>query len=203
MIKFLKLLQFKQKNSSDEIINSQNNKYNIIFSENSYIRMPSKISGGNFIKIGKSSVIGHNSWIATFDKYFEQNFSPNIEIGDNVSIGNFACLTAIDSIKIHDGCLFSEHVYVTDHFHGSDPSSGKRPLLQPLFSKGPVEIGENTFIGYRVTVLSGVKIGKNCVIGAHSVVNKTIPDNCMVVGSPAKIIKRFNFENKEWENEIS
>ena len=55
--------------------------------------------------------------------------------------------------------------------------------------KGGVEIGENCWIGARVTILDGVKIGNNSVVGAHSFVNKDVPENVVVAGCPAKIIK--------------
>ena len=61
-----------------------------------------------------------------------------------------------------------------------------------------VEIGDGTWIGENVCIL-GVKIGKNCVIGANSVVTKDIPDYSVVVGSPAVIIKKFNITANRWE----
>lgn len=199
--------KFKEKIKSTLInfINADSTKVdsNIFVSkigENSKIHSPSKISGGKNITIGNGSFIGHNSWLATFDKYGDQKFQPEIKIGNKVSIGNFACITAIDSIEIQDGCLISEHVYISDHYHGADPATKIPPIDQPLFSKGKVILGENTFVGYRVSILSGVKIGKNCVIGAHAVVNKDIPDYCMVAGIPAKIIKQYNFESNSWES---
>ena len=63
----------------------------------------------------------------------------------------------------------------------------------------PVKIGKNVWIGEGVIVLPGVTIGDGCVIGAHSVVNKSFEPNTMIVGTPAKAIKRYSFENKRWE----
>ena len=165
---------------------------------NSSIENPKVISGAENISIGSNTSIGHSSWIAAFNSYLNQNFSPNIIIKNNVRIGNYACITAIDEIVIEDGCLFSEYVYISDHYHGVDPSTNLSPKDQPLFSKGKVFIGKNTFVGYRVTILSGVTLGRNCVIGSHSVVNKSFPDYSMIAGSPAKVIKTFNFEKNDW-----
>ncbi len=53
----------------------------------------------------------------------------------------------------------------------------------------PVKIGNNVWIGSHVIILPGVTIGNNCVIGAGSVVNKSIPDNSTAVGVPAKVVK--------------
>jgi acetyltransferase-like isoleucine patch superfamily enzyme len=88
---------------------------------------------------------------------------------------------------------------VSDHTHGYDPIPGKFPLDQDLFSKGPVILEAACFIGYRVSVMPGVRIGKGCVIGSHSVVTKNIPDYCMAAGVPAKIIKKYNFNTLRWE----
>ena len=62
-----------------------------------------------------------------------------------------------------------------------------------------MKIGDNVWLGEGVIVMPGVTIGNGCVIGAHSVVNKSIPDNCIAVGTPAKIIKRYSFDSKKWE----
>ena len=171
---------------------------NLKLGSNSSIENPKVISGAENISIGSNTSIGHSSWIAAFNSYLNQNFSPNIIIKNNVRIGNYACITAIDEIVIEDGCLFSEYVYISDHYHGVDPSTNLSPKDQPLFSKGKVFIGKNTFVGYRVTILSGVTLGRNCVIGSHSVVNKSFPDYSMIAGSPAKVIKTFNFEKNDW-----
>lgn len=59
-------------------------------------------------------------------------------------------------------------------------------------------IGDNCYIGLGVKIVKPVKIGNNVVIGANAVVNKDIPDDCMVAGMPAKIIKKYNHEIKAW-----
>jgi lipopolysaccharide O-acetyltransferase len=128
----------------------------------------------------------------------KKKYKPAIRIGNGVSIGKYSCITAINLIEIADGTLISEHFYTSDHSHGYDPLTGVSPVQQDLISKGPVIIGENCFIGYRVTVLPNVTIGRNCVIGSHSVVTKNIPDYSMVAGSPARIIKKYDFQLKDW-----
>lgn len=65
---------------------------------------------------------------------------------------------------------------------------------------GGVSIGDETWIGTGVVIAGTVTIGKHCVIGANSVVTKDIPDYCVAAGNPCKIIKRYSFETKQWEN---
>lgn len=172
--------------------------YGIIIPKSSFFEKPNLVIGGGNMHIGESCTIGHSAWLAAYENYRGQCFKPKLIIGNNVKIGNFVCITCIDEITVEDGCLFSEYVYISDHYHGYDPIDNIEPAKQPLFSKGKVRIGCNTFVGYRVTILSGVTIGKNCVIGAHSVVTKSFPDYSMVAGVPAKIIKRYDFERRDW-----
>lgn len=178
-----------------------NNSLGIKIGSNSFLENPKTLNGGEYIEIKDNSSIGHSSWLGAFDKYYNQFFKPKIIISSNVRIGNYACITAIDEVLIKDGCLLSEYVYISDHYHGFDPTLNLPPKDQPLFSKGKVVIGENSFIGYRVTILSGVKLGKNCVVGAHSVVTKSFPDYSMIAGSPARLIMTFDFESKQWKDE--
>lgn len=59
-------------------------------------------------------------------------------------------------------------------------------------------IGEGSWIGTHCGIIGDVHIGKHCVVAANSVVTKDIPDYCVVAGAPAKIIKKYDFETKEW-----
>jgi acetyltransferase-like isoleucine patch superfamily enzyme len=164
----------------------------------SQIQLGYTIEGGKYITVGYNSFIGKNAWLGCFDNVLNEQYQPSIQIGNEVSIGKYSCITSINLIKISDGCLISEYFYVSDHTHGFNPSLGIPPLKQKLVSKGPVLIGENCFIGYGVTISPNVVIGKNCVIGSHSVVTKNIPDYSMVAGVPAKVIKKFNFQLNDW-----
>ena len=112
-------------------------------------------------------------------------------------IGGYCQIHAVSNISIGNGCVLSEYVYLADGAHGMDPNKGLI-MNQELSSKGTVIIGDNTFIGFGATVLPGVVIGRNCVIGARTVVTKSCPDYSMLAGSPAKIIRKFDFATGEW-----
>ena len=87
-------------------------------------------------------------------------------------------------------------MYISDNLHGYKDI--KTPIWkQPIVQNRDVEIGEGSWIGENVCIL-GVHIGKHCVIGANSVVTHDIPDYSVAVGSPAKVIKRYDFENNQW-----
>jgi acetyltransferase-like isoleucine patch superfamily enzyme len=117
-------------------------------------------------------------------------------IGDGSCIGNFNHIYATKSIVIGKNVLTADKVYISDNLHGYEDIS--LPILhQPIKQIGTVIIGDGSWLGENVCVI-GAKIGVNCVIGANSVVTKDIPDYCVAVGSPAKIIKRYCFEKQEW-----
>jgi acetyltransferase-like isoleucine patch superfamily enzyme len=156
----------------------------------SYIYRPRRIDGAQFIRIGAHSTVDRFGWLSALDSYAGVQFHPEIFLGNDVHIGRYCCITAISNVVIEDGCLLSEHVYVSDHGHGMDPQEGLL-VEQKLVSKGPVSIGAHTFVGYRACILPGVILGKHCIVGANSVVTHSFPDFSVVAGSPAKLIK-FN-----------
>ena len=190
---------FRKFDAYFEQVFSSENRWGVVIDRTSSFEIPFQIDGGSYIEIGKSSSIGKHAWLGAFISYLEgDKFSPLIKIGDNVRIGNHACITSINRIVIGDGTLISEYFYASDHSHGISPEVGVPPISQPLFSREGVDIGHNCFIGYRVTILPGVKLGKNCVVGSHSVVTKSFPDYSMIAGVPARLIKTYNFDSHTW-----
>lgn len=163
----------------------------------SYIYRPRRINGAKYIQIGDRSTIDKFGWLSALSFYAGETFTPRIVLGNDVHIGRYACLTSIRGIVIEDGCLLSEHVYISDHGYGLDPEAGLL-VEQPLVSKGEVHIQPHTFIGYRACILPGVTLGKHCVVGANSVVTHSFPDYSMVAGVPARLIKTYSPTQHAW-----
>jgi len=95
--------------------------------------------------------------------------------------------------------LTGPHVYIADHNHNYlNPNVHiyKQGVLAEENSR--VIIGEGTWLGTNVVIVGSVKIGKQCVVGANTVVTKDIPDYSVAVGIPARVIKRYDFEKKKW-----
>lgn len=165
--------------------------------EGSYIYRPHRILSPGSIKMGCNSKINPHSYILSLVKYGSYQYSPEIIIGNDVYIGRYLYLVAIDSIRIEDGCVLSEYVYITDNFHGLHPDRG--PIMeQQLESKGPVHIGKSCFLGFRVVIMPGVTLGTHCIVGANSVVTRSFPAYSMIAGVPAKRIKQFKPDVGEW-----
>ncbi len=185
--------------SIQEENNADNNSLinNIVMGNGSKINSLRKLNGPQYIKIGNDTIIGNYSWLGAYDEYAGNKYTPSLEIGDNVNIGDFACITCIGRLIIGSGCLISEYVYISDHVHGFNPEEGL-PIQQHLISKGDIEIGERSFIGYRVSILPGAGLGRCCVVGSHSVVTHSFPDFSMVMGIPARLVKRYSNESHSW-----
>lgn len=149
------------------------------------------------ITVGKNVTIGRGSVIFPIRNVSGQEFNAHIEIGDLVYIGHQTQLHSVGHMKIGRGSVLSDYVYLSDVAHGLSPVKG--PIMQqPLESKGAVIIGENCFIGYGVAILPGVQLGNSCVVSARAVVTKSFPAYTMLAGSPARIIKKFDFSTEEW-----
>lgn len=116
-----------------------------------------------------------------------------ISIGDSCSFSAYNHITSSNKIHIGNGLLTGKWVTITDNSHGLSTMAdmAKRPLEMNIVSKGEVNIGDNVWIGDKVTILPGVHIGDGAVIGANAVVVKDVRPYTVVGGNPAKIIKEI------------
>jgi len=153
-----------------------------------------RIINPQFIKVGDNFNALARLRIEAFDRFSDQQFTPEVLIGNNVTINPDCHIACISKVIIEDDVLIASKVFISDHFHGE--ASNKHlylpPAMRPLVSKGAVVIKKNVWIGDGVCIMPGVTIGENCIIGANSVVTKSIPHNSVAAGIPCKVIKVIN-----------
>lgn len=112
--------------------------------------------------------------------------SGHIRFGSYCIVAPGVRIRSAIGVDIGDDCMFAESVYITDadwhdHYHRIYP--GKRE---------PVVIEDNVWLGDRATICKGVRIGKNSIVGASSVVTRDVPANAIAVGNPARVVAELD-----------
>jgi acetyltransferase-like isoleucine patch superfamily enzyme len=101
-----------------------------------------------------------------------------LEVGDDTSFNYNCIVVARKHVRIGQGVEFGPNVLIYDHDHDFRAPGG---LKAGVFKSGDIEIGDGSWIGANSVILRGSKIGKNCVIGAGSVIHGTVPDNTLAI----------------------
>lgn len=114
------------------------------------------------------------------------NYGPGVSFGSDCFL-NFGCtLLALGGITIEDDVFIGPHCVLATEYHPEEPSQRHTLLTKPIVIK------QNAWLGANVTVLAGVTIGRNAIVAAGSVVTKDVPDNSVVAGTPARVIREIH-----------
>jgi acetyltransferase-like isoleucine patch superfamily enzyme len=152
----------------------------------SWIIKPLRIDGARYISVGEKTVIQKYTWLfaGSFDEY-----EPELIIESGCIIGNFNHIVSVRRVHIGKNVLTASGVYISDNVHNYENTD--IPIMhQGVSFKGEVSIGDGSWIGENACII-GAKIGKNCVIGANAVVTRDVPDYCVVVGIPARVVRKI------------
>ncbi len=150
-----------------------------------------------FIELGENVSIWNNARIQGVKKYNEVEFFPRIVFCDGVSVQQNLHLTSAKRIIIGKNTAIAANVTITDILHPYDDI--EKPIESQDIRVCEVEIGEDCKIFNNAVILPGVHIGNHVVVGANSVVTHSIPNYCIAVGSPARVVKRYDFEQRMWK----
>lgn len=112
-----------------------------------------------------------------------------LEIGSGSFVGRGSVIVARESIVIGNDALIAEYVTIRDQDHGFIQSL---PRAKCGYLTSAIRIGNNVWLGAKVTVLKGVSIGDNVVVGANSVVTRDLPPNVVAAGVPARVIREVD-----------
>lgn len=166
------------------------NRISVEWNSKIYIGRKVKIIGGANIRLDKRTVIRPyvDLWCS----------GKAVEIGEGTEIGERSRISISNRLKIGEKVLISPNVYITDCDHEY------RNIHIPVIEQGivkkenSIEIKDHVYIGINSVIVGNITIGKGSVIGANSVVTKDIPDYCVAVGSPAKVIKKYDLKAEKW-----
>ena len=171
----------------------------VVFGKNITIRHPHKISLGAGVVLDDGCVVDakgtSNAGIVLGDRvYVGRNTiiyckNGDIEIGENVSFSANCIVFSSNRLTMKKNSVVAAFVYVLSggEYDLDDPTP--LALQKGTCTKGPLEIGEDVWLGAGVKVLDGACIGNHCAIGAGGVVNKPVPANSIAVGVPARVVK--------------
>lgn len=137
--------------------------------------------------------IGSNSTIEDFSTI--NNGVGDVHIGNNTLIGMGNVL--IGPIHIGDNVIFAQNIVASALNH--EYRNPYIPIHAQKILTSPIHIEDDCWIAANAVITAGVTIGKHSVIAAGAVVTKNIPTYSVAVGNPARVIKQYNFETKEWE----
>lgn len=163
--------------------------------KNSTILKPIFITPGS-ITIGDNVFIAWSARIEGVTQHQSKYFNPKIIFNDGVTVQQNLHLTCAESVEIGKNTSIAANVTITDIHHPYDDIN--LPIEQQRIVVDPVCIGDDCKIYNNTIIMQGTKIGKHCTVGGNSVVSGTFGDYCVIVGAPAKIIKRYSFEKNEW-----
>jgi acetyltransferase-like isoleucine patch superfamily enzyme len=166
------------------------------FGAGSRIDFPARVVGANAIEIGSGVVIHHN---VRLEAHFTRERQTRIRIGDGTRIAPYVHIGGAGLVEIGRECGIGSFSWVTDHDHdASDPRCSvvthKRIVIAPTV------IEDGVYIGERVAILRGVRIGRGSVIGTNSVVTHDIPPYAIAIGAPARVIRIFESNIGVWRS---
>jgi acetyltransferase-like isoleucine patch superfamily enzyme len=142
-------------------------------------RVTLQIGRGARIELGRWSWLGHGTKIRCHEGV--------VSIGAKTVLGQECTISAYQHVSIGRECVIADRVMLIDFDHGVVEVD--RPIRLQGIYKRDVRVGNNVWIGYGACILRGVTIGNNAIVGTSAVVTKDVPENAVVAGIPARVIR--------------
>jgi acetyltransferase-like isoleucine patch superfamily enzyme len=154
---------------------------------------PLRIVGCRYIRLQDGVTLQYGAYLAAVGT---NGVVPALEVGAGTQIGNHAHIICTRRIDIGERVLIADRVYISDNQH--EYQDVRHAVLeQPVRQLADVVIGTGSWVGENACII-GCRIGRNCVIGANSVVTRDLPDYCVAVGAPAIPVKRYCADRGTW-----
>ena len=149
-----------------------------------------EIQPGARLFLGRWSWIGHGCKVRVHEG--------EVRVGGKTVLGQECTISAYQHVSIGRECVVADRVMLIDFDHGV--VEVERPIRLQGIYKRDVRVGHNCWIGYGACILRGVTVGDNAVIGTSAVVTRDVPDNAVVAGIPARVIRmRDEPKTLRWE----
>ena len=178
--------------------------------KNLKIELPRRIYDAHLIHIGDNVLIGPGSLLVPQTIYPSsvmrhpesqtdvQRFNPRITIGNRVTSTGTLTIAAMQEVTIEEDVMFAANVLISDGMHGFE-NANEPYKYQKMWKIAPVLVKRGCWIGQNVVIMPGVTVGELSIVGANSVVTKSIPDRCIAVGTPARVVKQWDEAAQRWE----
>ena len=175
------------------------------------IELPRRIYDAQLINIGNDVSIGPGALLVPQMFYPTrvmshpdiehdiQQFDPKIIIGNRVTSTGMLTIAAMQAVTIEDDVMFALNVLVSDGMHGFE-NADTPYKYQKMWKISPIVIKRGCWIGQNVVIMPGVTVGELSIIGANSVVTKSIPDRCIAYGAPARVVKQWDEAAQRWSS---
>ena len=173
------------------------------------IDLPRRIINPERVFIGDNVSLGPGSFFYALTHYpgasmlhptrqqHIQRFDSKIIIGNYVTATANLQIAAQSEIIIEDDVMFASNIHINDAFHGFE-TANEPYKYQKIYRISPIRIERGCWIGQNVVIMPGVTIGECTIIGANSVVSKSIPSRSIAVGIPARVVKKWDDDSNRW-----
>lgn len=166
------------------------------YGERTYLSPFSTWENMQFMSIGSGVTVRRGAWICVLPGNIPPGEEPQLSIGDDSYLGNNCVVSCVREVRIGRQVVFGDNVQVGDTTHRYQ-TPGEHLFAQGLDS-GRLVIGDRAWIGRNSFVGYDLEIGEHAVVGANSVVTRSVPPFTVVAGSPARPIRRFDVDSGTW-----
>jgi acetyltransferase-like isoleucine patch superfamily enzyme len=164
---------------------------------NTWIVPPCRVSTPSSIFLGDDVTVLEHSYLSVVAAI--AGVTPRLTIGDGTNIGAQCHIACVGEVDIGPRVLTAARIFIGDTYHGyEDPDV---PVLdQPMAAPKKVTIGAGSFLGIGSAVLMGVTVGEHAYVGAGAVVTSDVEPHTLVVGNPARAVRRWNPRTEAWDS---